>query len=63
MVNVLEKAQAIVDAEYSSVYFDGKDEGKAEGILQVARAMLHDGDSFEKVVRITGLPLEQVKKL
>ena len=71
MVELLEKAQAILDAEYSSAFFDGKDEGKAEGKaegiaeerLLIAKAMLLDGDSLDKVARNTGLSLEQVYNL
>ena len=67
MVNIIEKAQAIADAEYSSLYFDAREEGKAEGIaegiLQVARAMLHRGDTPQEVMVVTGLSLEQVQQL
>ena len=67
MMDLLEKAQAILDAEHSSAYFDGRDEGIAEGIAEgiqrVARALLLEGDPPEKVARLTGLPLEQVMQM
>ena len=59
MVDALEKARDILDAEHSSAFFDGVD----EGILRMAKAMRQDGDSPEKIVRITGLPLEKVNLL
>ena len=59
VVDVLEKAQAILDAEYSSAFFDGRD----EGILQMAKAMLQHGLTHEKIAGITNLPLEQVYSL
>ena len=59
VLDVLEKAQAIIDAEYSSAYHDGKD----DGILQVARAMLQRGDTLQEVMVVTNLSLEQVLQL
>ena len=52
----------------------GKAEGKAEGIEigearlreeknMIARAMLLDGDSVEKIARITGLSVEKINEL
>ena len=51
-----------------------KSEGKAEGIEigearlreeknMIARAMLLDGDSVEKIARITGLSVEKINEL
>ena len=37
--------------------------GKAEGKAEIARAMLIDGDSVEKVAKITGLSIEEITKL
>lgn len=42
---------------------EGRQEGRQEGMLQVAREMKKDGDSLEKIVRITGLTKEQIEKL
>jgi predicted transposase/invertase (TIGR01784 family) len=39
------------------------DTAKEEGILEVARELLKDGDDISKVVRLTGLTEEQVKNL
>jgi len=33
-----------------------------EGKLETARAMFAEGDSFEKIVRITSLPMEMLKE-
>ena len=41
----------------------GKTEGKAEGKVEIALAMLLDGDSVEKVSRITGLPITEINRL
>ena len=59
VVNVLEKAQAIVDAEYSSAFFDGK----AEERIIIAKTMLQQGYEPDVVALITGLSLEQVQRL
>ena len=40
-----------------------KNQGREEGLQQVARAMLADGDSVEKIMRITGLPRASVEAL
>ena len=56
---VLEKARADHDAWFSSAYHDGRD----DGLIEVAKNMLKDGDSPEKVVRCTGLSLDYVKTL
>lgn len=41
----------------------GRNIGKIEGKIEVAEAMLKQGDDLEKVARTTGLSLDQVKKL
>mgnify|MGYP003422912751 FL=1 len=40
-----------------------KSEGKAERDTEIARAMLLDGDSVEKVAKITGLSIADIQKL
>jgi len=40
-----------------------KNQGREEGLQQVARAMLADGDSVEKIMRITGLLRKSVEAL
>ena len=42
--------------------FEGKLEGILEGKLQIAKMMREEGDSFERIVRITGLSLEILKE-
>jgi hypothetical protein len=59
MAVAFEKGRAILEAENVSSFLDGKDVGREE----CARAMLDEGDPPEKVVRCTGLSLEQVKAL
>ena len=41
----------------------GREEGKAERDTEIARAMLLDGDSVEKVAKITGLSIADIQKL
>ena len=41
----------------------GKAEGKAERDIEIARAMLLEGDSNEKIGKITGLSIEEIEKL
>jgi predicted transposase/invertase (TIGR01784 family) len=41
----------------------GKAEGRAEEKMEIARAMLLEGDSIEKIVKITGLTTEEIEKL
>ena len=41
----------------------GKAEGKAERDFEIAKAMLLDGDSVEKVAKITGLSIIEIEKL
>jgi len=41
----------------------GKAEGKVEQETEIAKAMLLDGDSAEKIAEITGLSITEIKKL
>lgn len=41
----------------------GEARGKTEGKTEIALAMLLDGDSVEKVARITGLSIADIQKL
>jgi predicted transposase/invertase (TIGR01784 family) len=40
-----------------------KNEGRQEERIEIAREMKKDGDSLEKIARITGLSKEQIAKL
>lgn len=42
---------------------DGIEEGSKKEKLEIAQAMLNDGDSIDKVSRITGLTVEEIEKL
>ena len=44
----------------SKILDEVKQQGREEGREQVAQAMLADGDSIEKIMRVTGLPREHV---
>ncbi|NDB83366.1 MAG: transposase, partial [Alphaproteobacteria bacterium] len=41
----------------------GKAEGKAERDIEIAKAMLLDGDAVEKIAQITGLSILEIEKL
>jgi predicted transposase/invertase (TIGR01784 family) len=41
----------------------GKAEGKAERDIEIAKAMLLDGNSAEKIAKITGLSILEIEKL
>lgn len=41
----------------------GKAEGKTEEKVEIAKAMLLDGDTVEKVAKITGLSIDEIQKL
>ena len=41
----------------------GKAEGKAEKDIEIAKAMLLDGDSVEKIAKITGLSMAAIEQL
>jgi len=47
----------------ASSYLKGKEEGKAEGILEIARRMLQKHSSIEDIAEVTGLSKEQIKAL
>ena len=40
---------------------EGKQEGKLEGLQEVARRMLSKGNSIEDAAEIAGLPVEEVR--
>ena len=42
---------------------EGKAEGKTEEKVKIAKAMLLDGDTVEKVAKITGLSIDEIQKL
>jgi len=54
----LKERDYIVSAEEK-----GKAEGKTERDIEIARAMLLDGDSADKVAKITGLAVLEIEKL
>jgi len=41
---------------------EGREEGREEKCLEIARTMFADGDSIEKIARTTGYPLETLKE-
>ncbi len=49
----------VVDTSFD----EGKAEGLAEGKAQIARQMKYEGESIEKIVRLTGLSQKEIEKL
>jgi predicted transposase/invertase (TIGR01784 family) len=41
----------------------GIEKGKTEEKMEIARAMLLDGDNIEKISKITGLTVKEIEKL
>jgi hypothetical protein len=56
-------SQDILSAAEAKGEAKGKAEGKAERDIEIAKAMLLEGDSIEKIGKITGLTLEEILKL
>jgi predicted transposase/invertase (TIGR01784 family) len=56
-------SQDILSAAEAKGEAKGKAEGKAERDMEIAIAMLVEGDSIEKIAKITGLSVEEIKKL
>jgi predicted transposase/invertase (TIGR01784 family) len=64
----LSKKIAILEEEYKMPYVTswerlGKEEGKKEGKLEVAKELLINGVSVDIVVKSTGFPREEIEKL
>ena len=41
----------------------GRAEGEEKKAIEIAKAMLLDGDAIEKIAKITGLTTKQIEKL
>ena len=61
-IREMERRMVENDAMKSS-YIDGKDEGRVEGIITVARNMKQAGKSIEEIAQMTGLTLQNIKDL
>ena len=64
--NLAVEQQKIEDAEARGEVrgkTEGKAEGKTEEKIEIAKAMLLDGDSPERVAKITGLSTDEIEKL
>jgi predicted transposase/invertase (TIGR01784 family) len=48
---------------YQDILLEGKAEGKAEALEQVAANLLNEGMTIDVVVKVTGLSIEQVLQL
>jgi predicted transposase/invertase (TIGR01784 family) len=63
------KTRVAYDRRKSVLFFYEKtlekkfEDGKLEGKLETARIMLKEGDTIEKIARVTGLSIEEIEKL
>lgn len=46
-----------------TAFDEGKEEGRQQRALEIAKEMLAEGDSVARVARLTGLPLAMVEEL
>jgi len=53
----------VVDTSFDEGKIEGKAEGKIEGKIEIARQMKSEGEPVEKIVRFTGLTVEEIEKL
>ena len=67
VARTIERAQAMYDADMYGSYIEGEEKGvvkgKAEEKIEVAKGMLADGLSPEKIAKYTGLTIGQIKSL
>ena len=57
------RSRRMYQSDMESNWLTARDNGRAEGIMEVARYLLADGDSAERVARITGLTRAEVEAL
>ena len=58
-----EIVSAIAEKLFSEGMEKGKEEGKEERSIEIAKNMLQDGESIDKIIRYTGLTKEEIEKL
>ena len=63
VAEIIEKAQAIRDAELSTAFLDGKDEGRVEGKTEVAQMLIKMKIAIEDIAIATGLDIPTLQKL
>jgi predicted transposase YdaD len=56
-------SQDILNAAKVEGEAKGRAEGASDKAIEIARAMLLEGDSIEKIAKITGLSIEEIEKL
>ena len=64
-IEEIEKINNLSEAQYMLTEIADKihERGKLEGKLEDAKKMKEEGDSIEKIARITGLTVEEIEKL
>ena len=53
----------LLEGSREKIFQEGKQEGKQESLIEVAKNMLKDKETVERISRITKLPYEQIEKL
>lgn len=46
-----------------TAYDEGKEEGRMEGKIEIAKMMKLEGESVEKIMRLTGLGRDEIERL
>ena len=63
---VTDQKEVVEDTKGASVNYDAQklqQEGRPEGIQQIAKRMLQDNQPIDKIIRWTGISKESIKKL
>ncbi len=55
--------KGVMESLKQEAWEDGKAEGKAEGIAQVAKTMKQSGYDLDAINKLTGISVEELKKL
>ncbi|TSJ80494.1 MAG: hypothetical protein NMK33_03245 [Candidatus Cardinium sp.] len=66
LMEQITQLQNIIDLQKENnviIFNQGEKQGEKQKSIAIAKAMLQEGDTVEKIVRITGLSLKQVEQL
>jgi predicted transposase/invertase (TIGR01784 family) len=61
--NMVYGIERVIKKEKLDARMEGKLEGRMEKNIEIIRAMLIDGDSIDKIARITKLSVDEVEKI
>lgn len=63
MVDQLEKRQAILNAQFSSVRLDGLKEGREKGHEEVAKNLFLRGFGLDEIQSLTGVSIDALLRI